>query len=105
MIMGDSVKLIHGKETPQELGAFSAVVSPLSFLQVNDEIRDRLYSDVCKALDGFEGDIVELYSGVGLLTAEIASRLPDAEITAVEIVPSAVDDARSLMKNSGSTAE
>lgn len=101
VIMGDSVKLIHGKETPQELGAFSAVVSPLSFLQVNDEIRDRLYSDVCKALDGFEGDIVELYSGVGLLTAEIASRLPDAEITAVEIVPSAVDDARSLMKKLG----
>ncbi len=101
VIMGDSVKLIHGKETPQELGAFSAVVSPLSFLQVNDEIRDRLYFDVCKALDGFEGDIVELYSGVGLLTAEIASRLPDAEITAVEIVPSAVDDARSLIKKLG----
>lgn len=101
VIMGDSVRLVRGKETAQKLGAFSAVVSPLSFLQVNDEIRDRIYDDVCAALADFEGDVTELYSGVGLLTAELALRLPDARITAVEIVPEAVADARRLMERLG----
>ena len=98
---GESVRLVRGKERPQELGAFSAVVSPASFLQVNDEMRERLYAAACAALDGFDGDIVELYSGVGLLTAELALRLPQAKITAVEIVPEAVKDAEKLMRSLG----
>ena len=82
VIMGESVRLVRGKERPQELGAFSAVAA-------------------CAALDGSEGDIVELYSGVGLLTAELALRLPHAKITAVEIVPEAVKDAEKLMSSLG----
>ena len=101
VIMGGSVKLVRGKESPQKLGAFSAAVSPLSFLQVNDEIRDRIYADACAALSDFRGDVTELYSGVGLLTAELALRLPDARITAAEIVPEAVDDAKRLMRRLG----
>ena len=97
VIMGDTVRLVGGCETPQRLGAFAAVLSPLSFLQVNDEIRDRIYGDVCAALSDLDGDIVELYSGVGLLTAELATRLPSARISAVEIIPEAVRDAERLM--------
>lgn len=101
VIMGDTVHLVSGREVPQKLGAFSAAVSPMSFLQVNDEIRDRIYDDVCANLQGFDGDITELYSGVGLLTAEIALRLPEARITAVEIVPEAVADAKRLIERLG----
>ena len=101
VIMGESVRLVKGREVPQRLGAFSAVVSPASFLQVNDEMRERLYAAACAALDGFDGDIVELYSGVGLLTAELALRLPQAKIAAVEIVPEAVKDAEKLMSSLG----
>lgn len=101
VIMGESVKQIHGKEYPQKLGSFSAVVSPLSFLQVNDEIRDELYAAACELLADSEGDVVELYSGVGLLTAEIANRLPAAHVTSVEIVPEAVEDANALMRKLG----
>ena len=101
VIMGDTVRLVGGCETPQRLGAFSAVVSPASFLQVNDEMRESLYAAACAALDGFDGDIVELYSGVGLLTAELALRLPQAKIAAVEIVPEAVKDAEKLMSSLG----
>lgn len=101
VIMGASAVKVYGEERPQKLGAFSAAVSPMSFLQVNDEIRDMIYADACALLDGFDGDITELYSGVGLLTAEIASRLPAACITAVEIVPEATEDARRLMRSLG----
>lgn len=98
VIMGDSVCLIAGEERSQRLGAFSAVVSPLSFLQVNDEIRDKIYDAVADALSDFDGDIVELYSGVGLLTAQLALRLPKTHIVSVEIEPSATENAARLME-------
>lgn len=98
VIMGDTVKLVHGKERKQNLGAFSAFISPLSFLQVNAKVRDAMYDAVCSQLEGFDGEIVELYSGVGLLTAQLAMRLPSSKITAVEIVAEAVRDADNLMK-------
>lgn len=98
VIMGDEVKLVYGKEHKQNLGRFDAVVSPLSFLQVNDAVRDAIYDKVCQSLADFSGDIIELYSGVGLLTAQIAKRLENARITAVEIVPDATENANALMR-------
>ena len=75
-------------------------MSPLSFLQVNNKVRDAIYNDVCEHIGtDFDGEIVELYSGVGLLTAQIALRLPKSRITAVEIVPSASENANALMRN------
>ncbi len=97
VIFGDTVKLIYGEEKPQNLGKFSAVISPKSFLQVNSEVRDMLYDGVATALDGYEGDVVELYSGIGLLTAQLALRSA-ARFTCVEIEPAATRDAKELMK-------
>lgn len=99
VIFGDGAKLVWGREQKQNLGTFEAVVSPLSFLQVNDEVRDAIYDKVCAFLSDFDGDIVELYSGVGLLTAQIAKRLENAKITAVEIVPDATKNANALMQS------
>lgn len=98
VILGEEVRLLYGAELPQRLGIFCAKVSPKSFLQVNDKARDALYDCVCEGLGDFDGDIAELYSGVGLLTAQLALRLPDVRITAVEIVPEAVKDADGLMQ-------
>lgn len=101
VIFGESCRLVYGKEEKQDLGAYSAVVSPLSFLQVNNEVRDLIYDEVSENLKDFDGDIIELYSGVGLLTAQLALRLKDSHITSVEIVPSAVENARALMNDLG----
>lgn len=98
-IFGKEAKLVYGKERKQNLGAYDAVVSPMSFLQVNNDVRDAIYDDVCNVLKNFDGDIIELYSGVGLLTAQIASRLKEAEITAVEIVPDATQNANALIRS------
>ncbi|MCM1306774.1 MAG: 23S rRNA (uracil(1939)-C(5))-methyltransferase RlmD [Bacteroides sp.] len=101
VILGDKVQLVYGREEKQNLGKFKAVVSPKSFLQVNDKIRDAIYDCVAAALDGFDGDIVELYSGVGLLTAQLATRIEGANIVSVEIEPSASRDASELMSALG----
>jgi 23S rRNA (uracil1939-C5)-methyltransferase len=98
VIFGDSAELVFGRETPQNLGAVKAVISPVSFLQVNNVVRDKLYDTVSRCLDNFDGEIIELYSGVGLLTAQLAARLEKCRITSVEIVPEAVADAKALMK-------
>ncbi len=99
VIMGDTVRLVAGSETPQKIGRFQAILSPLSFLQVNDVVKSAIYDRVVRFLSDFDGDIVELYSGVGLLTADIALSLPNSKIKSVEIVPDAVKNARQLMKN------
>ena len=100
VIMGENATLVYGEERAQDLGRFKAVVSPMSFLQVNDKVRDAIYDDVCDKIGAdFDGEIVELYSGVGLLTAQLAMRLKSAHITAVEIVPEATKDADALMRN------
>ncbi len=101
VILGDTPMLVYGEEKEQNLGQVSAVVSPSSFLQVNNAVRDLIYDKVADCLDGFDGNIVELYSGVGLLTAQLASRLKNSKITSVEIVAEAVSDARILMKKLG----
>lgn len=62
-------------------------------------MRDAIYDKVCAFLSDYDGDIVELYSGVGLLTAQIAKRLENAKITAVEIVPDATKNANALMQS------
>lgn len=100
-IFGKDVELVYGKEKKQNLGPFDAIVSPLSFLQVNNDVRDAIYDEACKTLKDFDGDILEFYSGVGLLTAQIAMRLKEANITSVEIEPSAVENAIALMKSLG----
>ncbi|MBR5173360.1 MAG: 23S rRNA (uracil(1939)-C(5))-methyltransferase RlmD [Clostridia bacterium] len=101
VILGDSAQLVYGEEREQNLGMYKAVVSPMSFLQVNGQVRDAIYNAVAESLAGFDGDIVELYSGVGLLTAEIASRLPRTKIKSVEIVEEATADAKKLMTKLG----
>lgn len=98
VIFGDEVKLVYGENRRQNLGKFDAEASPKSFLQVNAEIMDKIYDRVAEALEDFDGEVVELYSGIGLLTAQLALRLPRAKICAVEIEPSATKDARELAR-------
>ncbi|HKL94686.1 MAG TPA: 23S rRNA (uracil(1939)-C(5))-methyltransferase RlmD [Clostridia bacterium] len=121
VIFGETAKLVYGIPQKQTLGELKAQISPLSFLQVNNAIRDKIYEKVCLEIERNSKQsaseenqvstefsenqpynnksiqIVELYSGVGILTAELALRMPNAKINAVEIVPEAVADADKLM--------
>lgn len=63
-----------------------------SFFQVNDGIKDGIYRKVRELLDTSNTQVlVELFSGVGILTCTVASDKYDTY--AVEIVPSATADA------------
>ena len=76
VIFGKEFQLVHG------MGVFEAEeqgiryeAGPVTFLQVNENVRTKLYRDALKTVcrDGDEV-VVDAYSGGGLLTAMIAKR-------------------------------
>lgn len=70
-------------------------ISPLSFMQVNDYIKEQIYSMTEENLQG-EKLIIDAYSGAGLLTA-ILSQTAD-RVVGIEIVKAATQDADTLAK-------
>lgn len=90
VIMGNSVRLVKGNERLKvDVLGVSAELSPLSFFQVNDEIRDRLYTDAIGEISA--PTLVDLYSGIGI-TSNLAAKKCD-RVFGVECVPQAVIDA------------
>lgn len=98
VIMGDTVRLIKGNArlNVNVLGV-KAELSPLSFFQVNDYIRDALYN---RAIGHVCSDtLIDLYSGIGI-TSNLAAK-KCKKVTAVECVPQAVKDADYTAKLNG----
>ena len=98
VIMGDTVRLVKGtaRLNVNVLGV-KAELSPLSFFQVNDYIRDRLY-DKAIGLVG-ANTLLDLYSGIGI-TSNLAAK-KCKKVIAVECVPQAVKDADYTAKLNG----
>ncbi len=100
VIMGET--LIPVCPTPQsvEVMGIKIGVSPFSFFQINDYIRERLYSEVIeKVAPSDEVVVIDAYAGVGLMGAIMAKR--GAEIFNIEIIKEATEDANKLYKTNG----
>ena len=70
---------------------------PNSFFQVNDGVKDLVYSKVKELLDTSRTEVlVDCFSGIGILTNVLASQRYDAY--AIEIEPSAVKDAEDMAR-------
>lgn len=65
-----------------------------SFLQVNNEIKTRLYGEVIKNVGG--GIVIDAYAGAGLLSAILS--VSASKVYSVEIVHEASEKARQLVK-------
>ena len=101
VILGDSVRLIRGNERlPLDVLGVKAELSPLAFLQVNDGIRDALYTAAMSFLRG--KTLVDLYSGIGI-TSNLAARRCE-KVIAVESVPQAVEDADRTAELNGNSS-
>lgn len=81
-----SFKTINGK-------VINYTISPGSFLQVNDEIKELIYNAVSQELKDSK-TIIDAYSGAGLLTAIMSSVCDQA--VGIEVVKSASQDADRL---------
>ena len=98
-IMGNNIHTIYGEERiVTDILGLKVQVSPLSFMQINDYIRDLIYRRVVE-LVGSERIVIDAYSGAGVLTALLAGKAKRA--IGIEIVPEAVADADILMRENG----
>ena len=98
VLLGNKNKLIYGKPYLLENilnNKFN--VSPNTFLQVNNEMCELLYKEAIRMLNLTKEDIIiDAYCGMGSITLNVAPYVK--EITGIEVVPSAILDARENAK-------
>ena len=101
VILGKEFQLVHG------MGVFDAEeqgityeAGPATFLQVNENVRGKLYKEALKSVTG-EGDevVIDAYSGGGLLTAMLAKQAK--RVYGIELEEEAVRCANSLKEKNG----
>ncbi|MBR7160595.1 MAG: 23S rRNA (uracil(1939)-C(5))-methyltransferase RlmD [Clostridia bacterium] len=99
VILGDELVKVYGDDrlSASTLGV-RYTLSPYSFGQINDNVRDMIYNAV---LDNIESDdiVIDAYSGAGLMTTILASKA--REVYGIEIIPSAVRDADEVARLNG----
>ncbi|MEG1923375.1 MAG: 23S rRNA (uracil(1939)-C(5))-methyltransferase RlmD [Clostridia bacterium] len=97
VIIGDSIKYLCGiKEIVSSTMNIEYSLNAGSFFQVNDEIKDKIYTTVKSLIDADTEVVIDAYSGIGILTALLASERYDT--IGIEIVKSAVEDADKISK-------
>ena len=94
VILGKKVKLLWGKPYIEDyIGSIKYQISPLSFFQVNPKQTEKLYNKALEYAD-LSGDetVWDLYCGIGTISLFLANKAK--KVYGVEIVPEAIDDAR-----------
>ncbi len=101
VIFGKRFQLVHGSGVFEaEEGGISYEAGPVTFLQVNENVRGKLYKDALKTV-AKEGDevVIDAYSGGGLLTAMLAKKVK--RVYGIELEEEASRCADSLKKKNG----
>ena len=96
VILGEKFNLIYGEPTIKlETFGIKHEISPQSFLQVNQNVQNKLYSSV---LDNIENNsiTIDAYSGAGLMTAIVSQKAKF--VYGIEIVKEAVENANYLVQ-------
>ncbi len=101
VILGEKCRTIWGSDCITDiLCGLKFRISPLSFYQVNRDQAERLYNKAAEyaGLTGSE-TVFDLYCGAGTIGLSMAHRAK--EIIGVEIVPEAIEDAKTNMELNG----
>lgn len=104
ILQGPITTICGADSLPCEVLGIKAQVAPRSFMQINDRVRDLIYSEVARVASRFDGaEVIDAYSGVGILTNILAAHA--AHVVGIEIVPEAVADADRLTAFNGNSAK
>lgn len=99
VIFGESFTLLKGPGFYEcQDGGISYEVGPRTFVQVNENVRNKLYERAL-SLAGEEDTVIDCYAGGGLLTAKFARKCRKAY--GIEIVPEAHECAQKLRTGNG----
>ena len=96
VILGKEYLLLSGRDyIEDELCGLRFCVSPASFWQVNRHMAELLYKKAAELSGLTQGEkLLDLFCGTGSVGLCMAAGLPGVELTGVEIVPEAVENAR-----------
>lgn len=98
VIMGDEIIKVAGPEQILNVMGIKVSLNPLSFFQVNDNIREKLYTKVIEEIAPDDNTlIIDAFSGVGLLGAIMAKK--GAQIINIDEIKEAILDADKLYKD------
>lgn len=87
---------------PEELsawhttGPWSTLVGPMNFLQVNDEMAEKLYSKVLNLDYAGKGFAIDAFCGVGILTRALADRFD--QVMGIELDTQSIKLARTTAR-------
>lgn len=100
-ILGDTYTCLWGQERLlDELCGFVFALSPLSFFQVNAVQAEKLYQKALALARPKKDDLViDLYCGAGTISSVFAAAA--REVIGIEVVPQAIQDARSNAQRNG----
>lgn len=101
VILGEKFNLLFGEPYyyTEEFGIKYKVV-PESFMQVNNQVKRKLYQDVVRTINAdSETVVIDAYSGAGLMTALLSQNAKKAY--GIEIIKEAVDAGNVLAKENG----
>ncbi len=99
VIFSDKFVFAGGKENPEtEIDGLKVIPHPAAFFQVNDCVREMLYSAAEEEVKNFSA-VIDAYSGAGLLSARISRKAE--KVIGVEINEQAHAAALSLVKING----
>lgn len=97
VILTNHIKTIYGNSV-LNINEFDIdyPVSINSFLQVNDDIKNKIYSYVLENIEQNE-TVIDAYSGTGLLTSIVSKKAKN--VFGIEIIKDAIENANDLLKN------
>ncbi|MDE6276389.1 MAG: 23S rRNA (uracil(1939)-C(5))-methyltransferase RlmD [Clostridia bacterium] len=103
VILGEKVVTLYGEDSLQgEALGVKYLVSPQSFMQINDEVRDMIYSRVGEIIkDSGIDNVIDAYSGIGIMSNLFAKYAN--KVYAIEIVPQAIANSQVLAKLNGNS--
>ena len=94
VIMGEKFTLLYGKgEQDLNVSGVEYSVSPMSFMQINFDVQNKIYDKVASLCSECDY-IIDAYSGAGLLSSIIAKKCK--QVYGIEIVQSATENANKL---------
>ena len=100
VIYGEEFRLVKGEPSySSELLGVKFKMGVLSFMQVNDNVCEKLYSYVVGKISNDIDTVIDAYSGAGLMTALLSKNAKRAY--GIEIIKEAVDSANALARFNG----
>lgn len=100
VILGDKAVMLYGKPVITDtLCGVNICLSPFTFYQVNHDMAEKLYKKAAEYAEPLDKTVIDLYCGAGTIGLSMAKQAK--KIIGVEIVPQAIENAKSNAYNNG----